>query len=166
MNTSEFDNCRELCFNLKPRLGGLTPRQPLLVQVLIWLKNIILFHCFVLTNFTYHVKYHVKNNVMFSFIRPMLDFCISGIGYTILLVDIIYAIYGAILIAYCLHFIFASMTTELPWATCGHEWNTPLCSRGHTPSQQNLSLQSNNIMINRNWNCTSSNVFVHHIRIK
>lgn len=36
-------------------------------------------------------------------------------------------IYYNTLIAYALFYFFASMTSELPWATCGHPWNTPAC---------------------------------------
>lgn len=37
-------------------------------------------------------------------------------------------IYYMTLLTYVVYYLFASMTSELPWATCEHEWNTPACS--------------------------------------
>lgn len=35
-----------------------------------------------------------------------------------------------VVIAWSIHFLFSSFTSELPWATCGHEWNTEYCYEG------------------------------------
>ena len=35
-----------------------------------------------------------------------------------------------VVIAWCLHFFVASFTTDLPWTSCGNDWNTPLCFDG------------------------------------
>lgn len=36
-------------------------------------------------------------------------------------------IYYNIIIAWCYYFMFASMQSELPWAKCGHSWNSNSC---------------------------------------
>lgn len=52
---------------------------------------------------------------------------VSGIGYAIVVVTVLVNIYYNVLNTYALYFLFASITNELPWATCGHEWNTKYC---------------------------------------
>ena len=42
-------------------------------------------------------------------------------------------IYYNVIIAIALYYLFASFTAELPWGSCGHEWNTELCSEVHGP---------------------------------
>ena len=37
-------------------------------------------------------------------------------------------IYYNVIVAYALFYLFASFTKELPWATCGHPWNTDQCT--------------------------------------
>lgn len=37
-------------------------------------------------------------------------------------------IYYNVIIAIALYYLFASFTAELPWGSCGHEWNTAQCS--------------------------------------
>ena len=47
-----------------------------------------------------------------------------------ILVSGIVCIYYNVILAWALYFMFASFTTgELPWASCGNEWNTPGCVR-------------------------------------
>ncbi len=36
-------------------------------------------------------------------------------------------VYYIIILAWTLHFFFNSFTDELPWASCGHSWNTEKC---------------------------------------
>ena len=38
------------------------------------------------------------------------------------------AVYYNVIIAKALYYIFGSFTVELPWANCGHDWNTDECS--------------------------------------
>jgi len=49
-----------------------------------------------------------------------------GIGYIVL--NGLVAIYYNVIIAKALYYIFGSFTSELPWANCGHDWNTDECS--------------------------------------
>lgn len=47
-----------------------------------------------------------------------------------------------VVIAWSIHFLFSSFTSELPWAKCGHEWNTEYCYEGKSntaPSSGNNS---------------------------
>ena len=48
-----------------------------------------------------------------------------GIGSTIL-VSLI-NIYYIVVLAWSLHYFFASFNSVLPWSTCGNEWNTDNC---------------------------------------
>jgi len=36
-------------------------------------------------------------------------------------------IYYIVILAWATFYLFQSFTSELPWAKCGHEWNTPCC---------------------------------------
>jgi len=48
-----------------------------------------------------------------------------GIGYMVL--NSLVAVYYNVIIAKALYYIFGSFTWELPWASCGHDWNTNEC---------------------------------------
>jgi len=51
----------------------------------------------------------------------------KGIGYAIVVVIMLVNTYYNVLIAYGLFYLFASITTELPWGKCDNKWNTPYC---------------------------------------
>jgi len=42
-------------------------------------------------------------------------------------VSFVVCIYYNVIIAYSLHYIFHSLTSTLPWSTCGNDWNTKVC---------------------------------------
>ena len=51
-------------------------------------------------------------------------FYLAGIGYAIVVVLILVNTYYNVLIAYSLFYLFASITSELPWSHCDNKWNT------------------------------------------
>jgi len=66
----------------------------------------------------------------------------QGVGYGMMVVSLLVAIYYNMIIAWAFYYLFASFTDSLPWADCGNSWNTLLCSR--KPSDQlNLTVDSN-----------------------
>lgn len=51
----------------------------------------------------------------------------AGIGYAIIVVLLLVNTYYNVLIAYALFYLFASITSELPWGKCDNKWNTEYC---------------------------------------
>ncbi|XP_022100182.1 sodium- and chloride-dependent neutral and basic amino acid transporter B(0+)-like [Acanthaster planci] len=51
-----------------------------------------------------------------------------GVGIGMVIVSAWVGIYYNVVITYTLYYMFQSLTTSLPWAGCGHEWNTEYCS--------------------------------------
>ncbi|EHH54665.1 hypothetical protein EGM_15548 [Macaca fascicularis] len=51
----------------------------------------------------------------------------GGAGAAMLLIVGLVAIYYNMIIAYVLFYLFASLTSDLPWEHCGNWWNTELC---------------------------------------
>ncbi|XP_052098390.1 sodium- and chloride-dependent neutral and basic amino acid transporter B(0+)-like [Mytilus californianus] len=52
----------------------------------------------------------------------------TGIGYGMVAVSALVAIYYNMIIAWAIYYLFASFTSELPWETCiGKNWSTELC---------------------------------------
>ncbi|KAK3607271.1 hypothetical protein CHS0354_002248 [Potamilus streckersoni] len=51
----------------------------------------------------------------------------KGIGWAVVLIAFYTDFFYNVVIAWSLHFFFASFTSELPWTTCGNEWNTNNC---------------------------------------
>jgi len=74
----------------------------------------------------------------------------SGIGYAIVVVMVLVNIYYNVLNAYALYFLFASITDKLPWATCGHEWNTKYCVQTVISKITTTSVNDSVLMCNRN----------------
>uniref|UniRef100_A0A8I3WC39 Transporter n=1 Tax=Callithrix jacchus TaxID=9483 RepID=A0A8I3WC39_CALJA len=67
----------------------------------------------------------------FSSLGPLAVWKISplfkGAGAAMLLIVGLVAIYYNMIIAYVLFYLFASLTSDLPWEHCGNWWNTELC---------------------------------------
>ncbi|POI22753.1 hypothetical protein CIB84_013499, partial [Bambusicola thoracicus] len=67
----------------------------------------------------------------FSSLGPLAVWKISplfkGIGMGTILIVSLVAIYYNMIIAYVLFYLFASLTSDLPWQHCGNWWNTELC---------------------------------------
>ncbi|XP_038045242.1 sodium- and chloride-dependent GABA transporter 2-like [Patiria miniata] len=65
----------------------------------------------------------------------------KGIGYATTLITFWMNHYYIIILAWCLLYLFSSFTTELPWSSCNHEWNTERCR--DTYDDSNTSCVSN-----------------------
>ncbi|KAK7913482.1 hypothetical protein WMY93_013693 [Mugilogobius chulae] len=52
----------------------------------------------------------------------------KGVGYTVILIALYVGFYYNVIIAWSLHYLFSSMTSELPWLSCGNIWNSPNCT--------------------------------------
>ncbi|ERE66931.1 sodium- and chloride-dependent GABA transporter 3-like protein [Cricetulus griseus] len=51
----------------------------------------------------------------------------EGIGYATQVIEAHLNVYYIIILAWAIFYLSNCFTTELPWATCGHEWNTEKC---------------------------------------
>lgn len=52
----------------------------------------------------------------------------AGVGYTVIVIALYVGFYYNVIIAWSLHYLFSSMTSELPWLQCGNSWNSPNCT--------------------------------------
>ncbi|XP_075422755.1 sodium- and chloride-dependent glycine transporter 2 [Ascaphus truei] len=52
---------------------------------------------------------------------------LQGCGIAMLIISVLIAIYYNIIMCYTLFYLFASLTSVLPWASCTNPWNTPDC---------------------------------------
>ena len=55
-----------------------------------------------------------------------------GIGFAVVLIAFYVDFFYNVIIAWALHFFFASFTSQLPWTSCSNSWNTPQCAEVHT----------------------------------
>ncbi|KAH9507409.1 Sodium- and chloride-dependent glycine transporter 1 [Bulinus truncatus] len=51
----------------------------------------------------------------------------KGLGYTMVILTAIICVYYNVIVAMAFFYLFASMQSLLPWATCGNPWNTCRC---------------------------------------
>lgn len=65
-----------------------------------------------------------------------INILMKGLGFSMVIVSWGIALYYVVIIAYCLYYFFASMTSYLPWQDCDNNWNSCLCQDG----KQNFSL--------------------------
>jgi solute carrier family 6 (neurotransmitter transporter, serotonin) member 4 len=52
----------------------------------------------------------------------------TGVGYAICIIDLYMGMYYNTIIGWAVYYFFASFTTDLPWTSCGHSWNTNSCA--------------------------------------
>uniref|UniRef100_A0A7N8WSV6 Transporter n=1 Tax=Mastacembelus armatus TaxID=205130 RepID=A0A7N8WSV6_9TELE len=52
----------------------------------------------------------------------------KGVGYTVILIALYVGFYYNVIIAWSLHYLFSSMSAELPWLKCGNPWNSQNCT--------------------------------------
>ncbi|XP_053935996.1 sodium-dependent proline transporter isoform X1 [Cuculus canorus] len=83
----------------------------------------------------------------FSSLGPLAVWKISplfkGVGMGTILIVSLVAIYYNMIIAYVLFYLFASLTSDLPWQHCGNWWNTDLCLDHHVIKAGNTTLPVN-----------------------
>ncbi|XP_060070656.1 sodium- and chloride-dependent glycine transporter 1-like [Ylistrum balloti] len=74
------------------------------------------------------------------------DMCplFRGFGFAFLVINWTVLAYAMLQKAWIIEYIVASFSTELPWASCGNEWNTPGCV-GHGQSESN---SNSNVTLN------------------
>lgn len=67
--------------------------------------------------------------------------CMKGIGYGMILVSFYVMVYYNIVIAYSIHYLFASMQKVVPWIKCDQWWNTAV-TKASCLITENLSTES------------------------
>nr|KAG5700325.1 hypothetical protein BaRGS_002671 [Batillaria attramentaria] len=60
-------------------------------------------------------------------INPLL----KGLGYGMVIVSWLISLYYNVVISYVLFYLYASLTSVLPWTSCDNDWNTPHCIGFH-----------------------------------
>lgn len=63
----------------------------------------------------------------------------SGIGYATQVIEAHLNVYYIVILAWAIFYLFNCFTTELPWAGCGHYWNT---GRKWKPNRETLLVSS------------------------
>ena len=53
----------------------------------------------------------------------------QGVGYGMFMIAFFVSLYYNIIIAWAFFYLFSSFTSELPWVSCDHWWNTEACRR-------------------------------------
>uniref|UniRef100_A0A8D0WJ82 Transporter n=1 Tax=Sus scrofa TaxID=9823 RepID=A0A8D0WJ82_PIG len=53
---------------------------------------------------------------------------LKGVGYSVILISLYIGFFYNVIIAWALHYLFSSLTAELPWTHCNNTWNSPHCS--------------------------------------
>ncbi|KAI4553631.1 hypothetical protein MJT46_015811 [Ovis ammon polii x Ovis aries] len=69
----------------------------------------------------------------------------GGIGYATQVIEAHLNVYYIIILAWAIFYLSNCFTTELPWATCGHEWNTENCvefQKLNVTNHSHVSLQN------------------------
>lgn len=70
----------------------------------------------------------------------------KGTGYASLMVTLIASSYYSVVVAYPIVFFFHSLTSKLPWASCGNDWNSLNCTTAQVmleSSQSNITEREN-----------------------
>ena len=89
-------------------------------------------HVFVEENIRLELSLKMSNFLVWGEVFNTRCFA-AGVGGAMFLVSFFVSIYYNVIIAWTFFYFFASFTTDLPWASCDNEWNTPgkwvLCTR-------------------------------------
>lgn len=57
------------------------------------------------------------------------SFFVTGLGLASMVIVFFCNTYYIMILVWGLYFLIHSFTNQLPWATCGHPWNTPNCTQ-------------------------------------
>ncbi|KAG8542684.1 hypothetical protein GDO81_026274, partial [Engystomops pustulosus] len=72
----------------------------------------------------------------------------EGIGYSSQVIVILLNFYYIIVLAWAFFYLFNSFTSDLPWASCNHSWNTESCIDFHrSNSSYNMTLNGTSSVI-------------------
>jgi len=52
---------------------------------------------------------------------------LSGVGFGMVIISAIVCVYYNVIIAWTVYYFVLSWSWDLPWATCGNDWNTDYC---------------------------------------
>ena len=78
----------------------------------------------------------------------------KGLGYGMLFVTLLVAIYYNMIIAWTLFYTFAGFTSQLPWEFCGNDFNTMTCYHRGMADECNADGQG----LTTYWNNTCTNI--------
>ena len=68
-------------------------------------------------------------NLIIKMTSPHISVSLSGLGLASMVIVFFCNTYYVMILVWGLYFLFHSFTSPLPWATCGHPWNTPNCTK-------------------------------------
>ncbi|KAM4587452.1 sodium- and chloride-dependent GABA transporter 3 isoform 1-T2 [Odontesthes bonariensis] len=63
----------------------------------------------------------------------------EGIGYATQVIEAHLNVYYIVILSWAIFYLFNCFTTELPWATCGHYWNTENCVDDYRDNATNIT---------------------------
>ncbi|KAG7249326.1 hypothetical protein CRUP_037980, partial [Coryphaenoides rupestris] len=63
----------------------------------------------------------------------------EGIGYATQVIEAHLNVYYVVILAWAIFYLFNCFTTELPWAACGHYWNTENCVDAYGENATNIT---------------------------
>ncbi|XP_057374911.1 sodium-dependent dopamine transporter-like [Daphnia carinata] len=76
----------------------------------------------------------------------------KGIGFAVVLIAFYVDFFYNVIIAWALHFFFASFTSQLPWTSCSNSWNTPQCA------EVNHEFNGSFYIVNNRTNISQTNI--------
>ncbi|XP_025086985.1 sodium- and chloride-dependent glycine transporter 1-like isoform X2 [Pomacea canaliculata] len=73
-------------------------------------------------------------------VNPLL----KGLGYGMVIVSWLISLYYNVVISYVIFYLYASLTSVLPWTSCGNSWNTVHCISKHFSNSTENATQTVN----------------------
>ena len=55
-------------------------------------------------------------------------FSLAGFGFAMVLLSFLIAVYGSVVVAWSMLYLFSSMNKEVPWQRCKPEWHIENCT--------------------------------------